>query len=62
MNPLFVKYTPDSLGRFAGHRTYGYRSFEAFCEAVTEIRSEKATADDYNDELATGTATLAVRH
>ncbi len=52
-NPLFMKYTPDAHGRFAGQHGYGYRSIEAFVEAVQAIRTGKATAEEFNGRLAT---------
>jgi D-galacturonate reductase len=51
VNPLFMKYTPTN-GRFSGQLGYGYRSFEAFIEAVQRVNSGAATADDYEEELA----------
>ena len=33
-NPLFMKYTPDAQGYFSGQCGYGYRSIEAFVDAV----------------------------
>ena len=52
-NPLFMKYTPDADGRFAGQTGYGYRSIEDFIDAVCAVRAGAATADDYRDRLAT---------
>jgi len=52
-NPLYMKYTKDNQGRFAGQLGYGYRSIEAFIDSVNKIRSGKATAEDFHDELAT---------
>lgn len=52
-NPLFMKYTPDAAGKFAGQGGYGYRSIEAFIAAATAIQSGAATARDFDDRLAT---------
>ena len=30
VNPLFMKYTPDAQGKFAGQNAYGYRSIALF--------------------------------
>ena len=51
VNPLFMKYTPSN-GKFAGQLGYGYRSFEAFVDAVNKIRKGEATIDDFQDSLA----------
>ena len=59
-NPLFMKYTPDANGQFAGRDGYGYRSIEAFVDAVSEIRSGKARPEDFNGKLATVDDTLWV--
>lgn len=37
LNPLYMRYVPDSSGRFAGQQGYGYRSIEAFTEEVLAI-------------------------
>lgn len=52
-NPLFMKYTPDASGSFAGQNGYGYRSIEAFVDAASAIRSAQATPEDFNGQLAT---------
>ncbi len=57
-NPLFMKYTPDADGFFAGQSGYGYRSIEAFLRAAEEIRQRRAVPDDFNTSLATASATL----
>lgn len=59
-NPLFMKYTPDAEGNFAGQSGYGYRSFEAFIDAVHAIRSGKAEARDFEGRLATAAETVNV--
>jgi D-galacturonate reductase len=52
-NPLFMKYTPDADGYFAGQGGYGYRSIEAFVDAVRSIQEGTATPSDYEGRLAT---------
>lgn len=52
VNPLFMKYTPSD-GKFAGQQGYGYRSFEAFVDAVNHIRNGEATVDEFHASLAT---------
>ena len=52
-NPLFMKYTPDAEGYFAGQSGYGYRSIEAFVDAVAAIRSGNASPRDFDGKLAT---------
>jgi D-galacturonate reductase len=60
LNPLFMKYTPDSAGYFVGQTGYGYRSIEDFLSAATMIRAGRATAADYHDRLATVHDTIPV--
>lgn len=52
-NPLFMKYTPSDGGVFAGQSGYGYRSFEAFIDAVRRIRAGTATVREFDASLAT---------
>ena len=52
-NPLFMKYAPDAAGRFAGQFGYGYRSIEAFVDAVSAIRCGEASLNDFDGKLAT---------
>jgi D-galacturonate reductase len=60
LNPLFMKYTPDSAGNFAGQLGYGYRSIEAFVQAVCQIRQGEAQPEDFESVLATARGTLLV--
>lgn len=59
-NPLFMKYTPDASGRFAGQSGYGYRSFETFLDAVIAIRSNEAQSNEFGSVLATAEDTSIV--
>ncbi|CAM9943658.1 unnamed protein product [Discosporangium mesarthrocarpum] len=52
VNPLFMKYTPTN-GYFSGQSGYGYRSFEAFVDAVQAIESGAAKPQDFDTSLAT---------
>ncbi len=52
-NPLFMKYTPGADGYFVGQSGYGYRSFDAFVDAIRSIQSGDATPADYEGRLAT---------
>ena len=53
-NPLFWKPARDSLtGEFAGQRTYGYLSFEAFILAATKCTSGDATPETFDGALPT---------
>ncbi|CAM9379579.1 unnamed protein product [Chrysoparadoxa australica] len=52
INPLFMKYTPTD-GEFAGQNGYGYRSFEAFIDAVGAIQSGASVPKDFDGKLAT---------
>jgi D-galacturonate reductase len=62
LNPLYMRYTPDSAGFFAGQTGYGYRSIEVFVEtAACVARGEMTAADvDAAGVLATATSTYAV--
>jgi D-galacturonate reductase len=59
-NPLFMNYTPDEHGYFAGQQAYGYRSLEAFVEACAQLKSGRARAKDFETSLATLRASLPV--
>lgn len=59
-NPLFMKYTPDSRGCFAGQSGYGYRSIEDFVKASDAIRQGQAVPGDFDSRLATASDTLLV--
>ena len=52
-NPLFMKYTPDADGFFAGQTGYGYRSIEDFVEAAISIRAGDASSESFRGKLAT---------
>ena len=57
-NPLYMRYTPDARGCFAGQQGYGYRSIEAFCEAAAACAGGRARAADFEGVLATAAGTL----
>jgi D-galacturonate reductase len=59
-NPLFMKYTPDAQGYFSGQSGYGYRSIEAFVDAVQQIRTGIAKPADFRGGLATVDDTVLV--
>ena len=59
-NPLFMKYTPDANGHFAGQQGYGYRSIEAFVQAAVSIANRQTSVRDFRERLATIHDTLAV--
>ncbi|CAM9296570.1 unnamed protein product, partial [Heterosigma akashiwo] len=52
VNPLFMKYTPTN-GEFSGQTGYGYKSFEAFVDAVRQINAGEKTPADFDASLAT---------
>jgi D-galacturonate reductase len=58
VNPLFFRYVPNEQGKFAGQHCYGYKSFEAFVDAVLMIRAGKATAESFDVSLPTANATI----
>ena len=61
-NPLFMKYTPNANGEFAGQTGYGYRSIEDFLLAASEHNagSEKSRGENLAaiDDLHAVTAIL----
>jgi len=57
-NPLYMRYTPDSEGRFCGQQGYGYQSFEKFVDAVNQIRRGEKTPEDFDGSLPTIATTL----
>ena len=59
-NPLFMKYTPDAQGYFSGQSGYGYRSIEAFVDAVEQVRGGAAAPEDFRGGLATVDDTVLV--
>jgi len=59
-NPLFMKYTPDAQGYFSGQSGYGYRSIEAFVDAVDQIQGGLAKPADFRGGLATIEDTVLV--
>ena len=59
-NPLFMKYTPDTEGRFAGQDGYGYRSIGDFVLAARSVRDGSAEMSDFHGRLATADDTVWV--
>jgi D-galacturonate reductase len=55
-----MKYTPDAQGYFSGQSGYGYRSIEAFVDAVDQVRSGIARPEDFRGGLATIDDTVLV--
>merc|ERR1712083_1137541 len=51
-NPLFWKPTPSD-GKFVGQSTYGYKSFEAFVDAVQQVNSGQKTVSDFDGVIPT---------
>lgn len=51
-NPLFMKYAPNGNGEFGGQQGYGYRSIEAFVQAVSSVNNEGLTPDQLRGDLA----------
>ena len=60
LNPLYIRNTPDTKGRYCGQAGYGYVSFERFVRAAPEINDGKKTPDDFDDELPTGRVTEGI--
>ena len=62
LNPLYMRYVPDALGRFAGQTGYGYRSIEDFVDLSAAVQRGETTAAaiDASGALATAEGTLVV--
>ena len=56
-NPLFMKYTPSN-GFFSGQNGYGYKSFEAFVDAVIDINLGRSSVESFDTVLPTIAATV----
>jgi D-galacturonate reductase len=52
-----MKYVP-SHGKFAGQLGYGYRSLEAFIDAVRELNAGRMSLAECDDRLATLSSTF----
>lgn len=57
-NPLFMKYTPDPTGAFAGQSAYGYQSIEAFIQAALASNNNSSDASQLTQKLALAQNTL----
>ena len=58
VNPLFMKYEPNSLGEFAGQSGYGYRSIEEFVRASRCVSMARAECEGDGSATLTGAASL----
>eukprot|EP00898_Chlorokybus_atmophyticus_P008948 jgi/Chlat1/9054/Chrsp94S08355 len=60
LNPLYMRYTPDPAGRFAGQSGYGYRSLEVFLDAAVQVNAGETTPQQLSVDgiLATADKTL----
>lgn len=47
VNPMYMRYTPDSDGNFSGQAGYGYKSLEEFVVASTKLRDKKVLNPRY---------------
>jgi hypothetical protein len=47
INPLYMKYTPDSDGYYSGQNGYGYKSLEEFVIASSKLRNKTVTDPRY---------------
>eukprot|EP01126_Amoeba_proteus_P023981 TRINITY_DN2408_c2_g1_i3.p1 TRINITY_DN2408_c2_g1~~TRINITY_DN2408_c2_g1_i3.p1 ORF type:complete len:198 (-),score=36.29 TRINITY_DN2408_c2_g1_i3:94-687(-) len=66
INPIYMKYTPDTEGYFSGQMGYGYRSLEDFTRASINLRNGNVKdPQHYNLSLATvwvTTVSTAILH
>eukprot|EP00386_Alphamonas_edax_P011619 GDKI01036661.1.p1 GENE.GDKI01036661.1~~GDKI01036661.1.p1 ORF type:complete len:423 (-),score=115.48 GDKI01036661.1:183-1451(-) len=53
INPLYMKYTKDASGHFAGQRGYGYLSIEAWVDACNALNAGRVTLNELNLSLPT---------
>ncbi|KAJ1561316.1 hypothetical protein HK096_005145 [Nowakowskiella sp. JEL0078] len=59
-NPLYLRYQPDSKGRYVGQGGYGQLSIESFIDAVREIESGERVPEDFFGDLPTVRDTAVV--
>ncbi|KAJ3128517.1 hypothetical protein HK098_004147 [Nowakowskiella sp. JEL0407] len=59
-NPLYLRYQPDSKGRYVGQNGYAHRSIDSFIEAVLEIKKGEKQPSDFFGELPTMKDTAVV--
>jgi D-galacturonate reductase len=52
LNPLYMRYTPDARGRFAGQAGYGFQSIARFLEAAARVARGELSVADVRDEGA----------
>jgi len=55
VNPLFMKYTPNPQGYFAGQLGYGVRSIENFADAAVTLNDGTSTISDYDKDGSVAT-------
>ncbi|KAI9206681.1 uncharacterized protein BJ171DRAFT_17192 [Polychytrium aggregatum] len=53
VNPLFMRYTPDGAGRYAGQLGYGHRSIEEWAQACIRLNQGTTQPSDYDGVLST---------
>lgn len=55
---VMIMFKSRFIGYFAGQLGYGYRSFEAFIDAVADLKAKKIDMDTCDMKLATIGTTL----
>lgn len=62
LNPLYMRYTPDANGYFAGQTGYGYISIARFLQASAALNHGQTTLEELRNEgqLALIESTVAV--
>ncbi|CEM12189.1 unnamed protein product [Vitrella brassicaformis CCMP3155] len=58
VNPMYMKYTRDSAGYYAGQRGYGYLSIETWVNACRDLNHGKKTLEECHATLPTLETTL----
>ncbi|KAJ3106813.1 hypothetical protein HDU97_005520 [Phlyctochytrium planicorne] len=59
-NPLFLRYQPDALGRYAGQSTYGHVSIETFLDAASAVNRGERKPEAFVGMIPTVKETLVV--
>ncbi|KAJ3416586.1 hypothetical protein HDV05_000868 [Chytridiales sp. JEL 0842] len=53
LNPLFLRYEPDSRGFYAGQGTYGHKSIEMWVDACRDLKYAGGKREEWRGVLAT---------
>ena len=60
VNPLFMRYTPDTNGSYAGQNAYGHQSIEAWVDACVSVNQDPGRLKQVEASLPTLSQTRTV--